>query len=175
SIPCWKRRFCIQDGRFSLILLDMRRNYRRNGKFVMKIICSTYRKGGQPMTYEKKPYPCRMKKKKGKNGSNSIFNIMIGLVFALILIIGVSMLFSGGDDQANEAEEVAISTGTEEQTSGSDDGESASAGDEDEDAEAKAEEEAAKKAEEEAKAKEEAAKKAKEEKEKEEEGSVTKG
>lgn|SRR5690606_8041061 len=84
------------------------------------------------------------------------------------------MLFSGGDDQANESEEVAISTGTEEQTSGSDDGESASAGDEDEDAEAKAEEEAAKKAEE-AKAKEEAAKKAKEEKEKEEEGSVTKG
>src|SRR5690606_14985882 len=74
--------------------------------------------------------------------------------------------FSGGDDQANESEEVAISTGTEEQTSGSDDGESASAGDEDEDAEAKAEE---------AKAKEEAAKKAKEEKEKEEEGSVTKG
>lgn len=83
------------------------------------------------------------------------------------------MLFSGGDDQANESEEVAISTGTEEQTSGSDGGESASAGDEDEDAEAKAEEEAAKKAEEEAKAKEEAEKKAKEEKE--EEGSVTKG
>ncbi|MBD8015766.1 MULTISPECIES: DUF1510 family protein [Planococcus] len=126
------------------------------------------------MTNEEKPYPSRLKKKKEKNRSNSILNIMIGLVFALILIIGVSMLFSGGDDQANESEEVAISTGTEEQTSGSDDGESASAGDEDEDAEAKAEEEAAKKAEE-AKAKEEAAKKAKEEKEKEEEGSVTKG
>ncbi|MDN3426885.1 DUF1510 family protein [Microbacterium sp. APC 3898] len=113
------------------------------------------------MTNEEKPYPSRLKKKKEKNRSNSILNIMIGLVFALILIIGVSMLFSGGDDQANESEEVAISTGTEEQTSGSDDGESASAGDEDEDAEAKAEEEAAKKA--------------KEEKEKEEEGSVTKG
>lgn len=126
------------------------------------------------MTNEEKPYPSRLKKKKEKNRSNSILNIMIGLVFALILIIGVSMLFSGGDDQANESEDVAISTGTEEQTSGSDDGESASAGDEDEDAEAKAEEEAAKKAEE-AKAKEEAAKKAKEEKEKEEEGSVTKG
>lgn len=126
------------------------------------------------MTNEEKPYPSRLKKKKEKNRSNSILNIMIGLVFALILIIGVSMLFSGGDDQANQSEEVAISTGTEEQTSGSDDGESASAGDEDEDAEAKAEEEAAKKAEE-AKAKEEAAKKAKEEKEKEEEGSVTKG
>lgn len=127
------------------------------------------------MTNEEKPYPSRLNKKKEKNRSNSILNIMIGLVFALILIIGVSMLFSGGDDQANQSEEVAISTGTEEQTSGSDDGESASAGDEDEDAEAKAEEEAAKKAEEEAKAKEEAAKKAKEEKEKEEEGSVTKG
>jgi len=125
------------------------------------------------MTNEEKPYPSRLKKKKEKNRSNSILNIMIGLVFALILIIGVSMLFSGGDDQANESEEVAISTGTEEQTSGSDGGESASAGDEDEDAEAKAEEEAAKKAEEEAKAKEEAEKKAKEEKE--EEGSVTKG
>lgn len=128
------------------------------------------------MTNEEKPYPSRLKKKKEKNRSNSILNIMIGLVFALILVIGVSMLFSGGSDQANESEEVAISTGTEEQTSGSDDGESASAGDEDEDAEAKAkaDEEAAKKAEEEAKAKEEAEKKAKEEEE-EKEGSVTKG
>ena len=124
------------------------------------------------MTNEEKPYPSRLKKKKEKNRSNSILNIMIGLVFALILIIGVSMLFSGGDDQAKESEEVAISTGTEDQTSGSDDGESASAGDDD--AEAKAEEEAAEKAEKEAKAKEEAEKKAKEEKEKEE-GSVTKG
>ena len=125
------------------------------------------------MTNEEKPYPSRLKKKKEKNRSNSILNIMIGLVFALILIIGVSMLFSGGDNQAKQPEEVAISTGTEEQTSGSENGESASAGDEDEDAEAKAEEKAAKKAEEEAKAKEEAEKKAKEEKEKE--GSVTKG
>ncbi|TWT08284.1 DUF1510 family protein [Planococcus sp. CPCC 101016] len=127
------------------------------------------------MTNEEKPYPSRLKKKKDKSRSNSILNIMIGLVFALILIIGVSMLFSGGDNQASESEEVAISTGTEQQTSGSEDGESASAGDEDEDAEAKAEE-AAKKAEEEAKAKEEAEKKAEEEaKAKEKEGSVTKG
>ncbi|MGH2318209.1 DUF1510 family protein [Planococcus sp. SE5232] len=130
------------------------------------------------MTNEEKPYPSRLKKK--KNRSNSILNIMIGLVFALILIIGVSMLFSGGDDQAQDLEAVTISPETEDQTSGTGDSEEGSAGT-DEDAEASEEEkEAAKKAEEE-KAKEEAEakkaeeEKAKEEKAKEEEGSVTKG
>ncbi|EIM07899.1 hypothetical protein A1A1_03567 [Planococcus antarcticus DSM 14505] len=121
------------------------------------------------MSNEEKPYPSRLKKK--KNRSNSILNIMIGLVFALILIIGVSMLFSGGDDQAQDLEPVTISPETEEQTSGS--GESESAGTEeepDEDAEVADEEKAvAEKAEEEKAQKE--AKKAEEEKE----GSVTKG
>ena len=126
------------------------------------------------MSNEEKPYPSRLKKK--KNRSNSILNIMIGLVFALILIIGVSMLFSGGDDQAQDLEAVTISPETEEQTSGSGDSEGESAGTEEEpeeDAEASDEEkEAAEKAEKE-KAKKEAeeAKKAEEEKE----GSVTKG
>lgn len=126
------------------------------------------------MSNEEKPYPSRLKKK--KNRSNSILNIMIGLVFALILIIGVSMLFSGGDDQAQDLEAVTISPETEEQTSGSGESEGESAGTEEEpeeDAEASDEEkEAAEKAEKE-KAKKEAeeAKKAEEEKE----GSVTKG
>lgn len=127
------------------------------------------------MTNEEKPYPSRLKKK--KNRSNSILNIMIGLVFALILIIGVSMLFSGGDDQAQDSEAVTISPETEDQTSGTGDSEDVSAGTEEEpeeDAEAAdKEKEAAKKAEEEKAEKEEAEKKAEEEKEKE--GSVTKG
>lgn len=126
------------------------------------------------MTNEEKPYPSRLKKK--KNRSNSILNIMIGLVFALILIIGVSMLFSGGDDQAQDSEAVTISPETEDQTSGTGDSEDVSAGTEEEpeeDAEAAEEEEAAKKAEEEKAEKEAAEKKAEEEKEKE--GSVTKG
>ena len=125
------------------------------------------------MTNEEKPYPSRLKKK--KNRSNSILNIMIGLVFALILIIGVSMLFSGGNDQAQNLEAVTISPETEEQTSGSGDNEGGSTVTEEqpeEDTEPSDEEkEAAKKAEEEkAKAEEEKAKA-----EKEKEGSVTKG
>ncbi|MBT2569124.1 DUF1510 family protein [Planococcus sp. ISL-110] len=126
------------------------------------------------MTNEEKPYPSRLKKK--KNRSNSILNIMIGLVFALILIIGVSMLFSGGDDQAQDPEAVTISPETQDQTSGSGDSEGESAGAEEEpeeDTEASDEEkEAAEKAEKEKTKKEaEEAKKAEEEKE----GSVTKG
>jgi cytoskeletal protein RodZ len=112
------------------------------------------------MTNEEKPYPSRLKKK--KNRSNSILNIMIGLVFALILIIGVSMLFSGGNDQAQDPEAVTISPETEDQTSGAGDSEDGSAGTEEEpeeDTEAADEEkEAAKKAEEE-KAKKAAAEK----------------
>ncbi|ANU12861.1 DUF1510 family protein [Planococcus halocryophilus] len=73
------------------------------------------------MSNEEKPYPSRLKKK--KNRSNTILNIMIGLVFALILIIGVSMLFSGGNDQAKEPEAVVISPETDEQTSDSGDSE----------------------------------------------------
>ncbi|MDQ0429981.1 cytoskeletal protein RodZ [Planomicrobium stackebrandtii] len=126
------------------------------------------------MSNEEKPYPSRLKKK--KNRSNSILNIMIGLVFALILIIGVSMLFSGGDDQAQDPEAVTISPETEDQTSGSEDSEGESTDTEEqpeEDAEVSAEELAAAEKAEEEKAKKEAeeAKKAGEEKE----GSVTKG
>lgn len=126
------------------------------------------------MSNEEKQYPSRLKKK--KNRSNSILNIMIGLVFALILIIGVSMLFSGGDDQAQDPEAVTISPETEDQTSGSGDSEGESADTEEqpeEDAEASDEEKAAAEKAEEEKAEKEAeeAKKAEEEKE----GSVTKG
>lgn len=130
------------------------------------------------MTNEEKPYPSRLKKK--KNRSNSILNIMIGLVFALILIIGVSMLFSGGDDQAQDPEAVTISPETEDQTSGAGDSEDGSAGPEEEpeeDAEASDEEKAAeKKAAEEKAEKEKAEKEAAEKKaEEEKEGTVTKG
>ncbi|WP_142827763.1 DUF1510 family protein [Planococcus soli] len=126
------------------------------------------------MSNEEKQYPSRLKKK--KNRSNSILNIMIGLVFALILIIGVSMLFSGGDDQSQDPEAVTISPETEDQTSGSEDSEGESADTEEqpeEDAEASDEEKAAAEKAEEEKAEKEAeeAKKAEEEKE----GSVTKG
>lgn len=128
------------------------------------------------MSNEENPYPSRLKKK--KNRSNSILNIMIGLVFALILIIGVSMLFSGGDDQAQDPEAVTISPETEDQTSGSEGSENGDAGIEEEpeeDAEPSDEELAAaeKAKEEQAKKEAEEAKKAEEEKEKE--GSVTKG
>ncbi|ANU25593.1 YrrS family protein [Planococcus versutus] len=108
------------------------------------------------MTNEEKPYPSRLKKKNKKNRSNRILNIMIGLVFALILIIGVSMLFNGGDDQAQKPE-VTVSSETNEQTSDSDEG-----GDAGEENEATEEEkESAKKAEE--KAEKEKAEKEKEE------------
>lgn len=125
------------------------------------------------MSNEEKPYPSRLKKK--KNRSNSVLNILIGLVFALILIIGVSMLFNGGEEQAQDPEAVTISPETEDQTSGSeeDEGESTSTAEAEEETEASDEEEkAAEKAAEEKAEKEAAeAKKAEEEKE----GTVTKG
>ncbi|WP_177167597.1 hypothetical protein [Planococcus faecalis] len=73
------------------------------------------------MNNEEKPYPSRLKKK--KNRSNSILNILIGLVFALILIIGVSMLFGGGNEQAQDPDQVASSPEIDEQTSGTEDSE----------------------------------------------------
>ncbi|MDJ0331049.1 DUF1510 family protein [Planococcus sp. S3-L1] len=108
------------------------------------------------MNNEEKPYPSRLKKK--KNRSNSILNILIGLVFALILIIGVSMLFGGGNEQAQDPDQVASSPEIDEQTSGTEDSEGT-----EETAKEKetAEKEAAEK-------EKEAAKKAEEEKEKEE-------
>lgn len=110
------------------------------------------------MNNEEKPYPSRLKKK--KNQSNSILNILIGLVFALILIVGVSMLFGGGNEQAQDPNEVASSPEIDEQTSGTKDSEDTE--------ETAKEKEAAEK-------EKEAAKKAKEEKEKEKEESAIKG
>ncbi len=107
------------------------------------------------MTNEEKPYPSRLKKKNKKNRSNGILNIMIGLVFALILIIGVSMLFNGGDDQSQKSE-VTVSSEPNEQTSDSNKGESAGeeASEEEKEAAKKAEEEKAKKEKEEKEEKE---------------------
>ena len=110
------------------------------------------------MANEEKPYPSRLNKNKNnKNRSNSILNIMIALVFTLVVIIGATLLFGGGDSANPESSETAPET--ESQTSGDDDTQVTA---EENDLEAK------EKAEEEAKA-EEAAKKEAEEKEKEEE------
>lgn len=70
------------------------------------------------MANEEKSYPSRLNKKKpAKNRSNSILNIMIALVFTLVIIIGASLLFGGGDDSADQ-ESVEVSPETENQTSG---------------------------------------------------------
>ena len=125
------------------------------------------------MTNEKKPYPSRLDK---KNRSNSILNLMIGLVFALILITGAFIFLDNGDESAQEPESVKIETDTEQQTSGEESNtEQVAEGTDDAEAEAKAKEEADKAAEEE-KAKEEKEAKEKAEKEKaDEEGKVTVG
>ena len=118
------------------------------------------------MANEEKSYPSRLNKNKNnKNRSNSILNIMIALVFTLVVIIGATLLFGGGDDSA-DPESAETAPETESQTSG------------DDDTQVTAEEndlEAEEKAEEEAKAEEEEAKKEAEEKEKEEEEEETKG
>ena len=71
------------------------------------------------MADEKKPYPSRLKK---KNRSNSILNMLIGLVFALILIVGAFIFLSQNDDNENaqEPESVEIASDTGEQTSDED-------------------------------------------------------
>jgi cytoskeletal protein RodZ len=66
------------------------------------------------MTNEKKPYPSRLDK---KNRSNSILNLLIGLVFGLIVIIGAFIFLDNGEESAQEPESVKISTDTEQQTS----------------------------------------------------------
>ncbi len=118
------------------------------------------------MANEEKSYPSRLNKNKNnKNRSNSILNIMIALVFTLVVIIGATLLFGGGDDSA-DPESTETTPETESQTSG------------DDDTQVTAEEndlEAEEKADEEAKAEEEAAEKEAEEKEKEEEEEETKG
>jgi type IV secretory pathway VirB10-like protein len=74
--------------------------------------------GGNRMSNEPERYPSRLKKKK-KNRSNSILNIMIGLVFALILITGAFIFLGNDKESAQEPETVQITTETEEQASGS--------------------------------------------------------
>lgn len=118
------------------------------------------------MANEEKSYPSRLNKKNNKNRSNSILNIMIALVFTLVVVIGATLLFGGGDDSADPE---SIEVAQDEQTSSEEDQVTAEENDlEEQQAEedAKAEEEAA--AEQEAKEKEEEAA-AKEEAEKEEE------
>lgn len=144
------------------------------------------------MSENKKPYPSRVNKKNSST-NNSILNVMIGLVFALILIVG-AFIFLGQTDNSENAqdpESVEISTdtdneaseegtGEEEQSENAEeqkDGQEEQAAEEeqtDEESEqAKKDEELA------AKEEEEKAKKAEEEKAKEEkaaeEGSVTGG
>lgn len=66
------------------------------------------------MANESQRYPSRLNK---KNRSNSILNMMIGLVFTLILIVG-AFIFLGDDgdkEQANES--VTVANGTEDETS----------------------------------------------------------
>lgn len=131
------------------------------------------------MSNENKPYPSRLKKK--KNRSNSILNMMIGLVFALILIVG-AFIFLGQDDtneNAQEPESVQIASDTDEQA-GEEDNSSEENTEEEktEESEGKPDEDSAKKDDEDkAEGKEEADKAESEEKDKDkdEEGSVTRG
>ncbi|WKA60056.1 YrrS family protein [Planococcus shenhongbingii] len=120
------------------------------------------------MNDEKKPYPSRLNK---KNRSNSILNMMIGLVFTLVIITGAFIFFDNGEQSAEEPESVQITTDTEQQTSeeGSNTEEADAAEDSEKDSEAEAEKE--KEAEEAAKEEKEKA----EEAEKTKEGKVTVG
>lgn len=70
------------------------------------------------MSEEKKPYPSRVSKK-NRSSSNSILNVMIGLVFTLILIVGAFIFLGQSDspDNAVEPESVEISTDTEDKAS----------------------------------------------------------
>lgn len=67
---------------------------------------------------EPQRYPSRLKKK--KNRSNSILNMMIGLVFALILITGAFIFFGNNEEKAQEPETVQITTESDEQASEAD-------------------------------------------------------
>lgn len=69
------------------------------------------------MAQDKKPYPSRVNKK-NKSSTNTMLNVMIGLVFALILIVG-AFIFLGqlnDSDSAQEPETVQISTDTDDET-----------------------------------------------------------
>lgn len=70
------------------------------------------------MSEEKKPYPSRVNKK-NRSTTNSMLNVMIGLVFALILIVGAFIFLGQTDssDNAQEPEAVQISTDTDNEAS----------------------------------------------------------
>ncbi|WP_422123097.1 YrrS family protein [Planococcus sp. X10-3] len=76
------------------------------------------------MANEKKPYPSRVNKK-GKSSTNSMLNVMIGLVFALILIVGAFIFFgqTNGTDNAQDPEQVQISTDTDDEAGEEESGE----------------------------------------------------
>lgn len=77
------------------------------------------------MAEDKKPYPSRVNKKKSSSTTNKMLNVMIGLVFALILIVG-AFIFLGqndGSENTQEPESVQISTETDNEASEEDNGE----------------------------------------------------
>ena len=142
------------------------------------------------MSENKKPYPSRVNKK-NRSTTNSMLNVMIGLVFALILIVGAFIFLGQADnsDNAQEPESVQISTDTDNEASeeGAGEEEQSENADEQTDGqedEAAAEEQADEESEQAEKDKEQAQKeeedkakedKAKEEENAEEEGTVTGG
>lgn len=65
------------------------------------------------MANEDKRYPSRLKNK--KNRSNSVLNMMIGLVFTLILITAAFIFLDRGEESVQEPESVKIASDTEEQ------------------------------------------------------------
>lgn len=65
------------------------------------------------MPNEEKRYPSRLKKK-NKNRSNSVLNMMIGLVFVLILITGAFIFMDQNSQDAQQPESVRIASDTEE-------------------------------------------------------------
>ncbi|WP_052131672.1 YrrS family protein [Planococcus sp. CAU13] len=70
------------------------------------------------MAEEKKPYPSRVHKK-NRSTSNTMLNVMIGLVFSLILIVGAFIFLGQTDsrDNALEPESVEVSTDTNDEAS----------------------------------------------------------
>lgn len=65
------------------------------------------------MANEEKRYPSRLNNK--KNRSNSILNMMIGLVFTLILITAGFIFLDSGEESVQEPESVKIASESEEQ------------------------------------------------------------
>ncbi|HSI66040.1 MAG TPA: YrrS family protein [Planococcus sp. (in: firmicutes)] len=64
------------------------------------------------MTNEDKRYPSRLKKK-SKTRSNSVLNVMIGLVFTLILITGAFIFMDQNSQDTQQPESVRIASDTE--------------------------------------------------------------